>query len=182
HSKVGKNGYPELKDEDFARYMDEKFPGKVDTALYKYCYVDIKRHSDVDKVFEHYKANMAQLKKKHPDTQFIHVTTPITVLQTGPKAWLKKITGKPVGGQLDNVKRAQFREKLLAEYGGKDPIFDLYEYESTRLDGARVSYQHDGKTYYALAPEYTDDGSHLNTVGRRFVAQNFLMFLAENVK
>jgi len=182
HSKIGKNSYPDLKDKGFQEILDAKLAGKVDAALYKYCYVDIKRHTDIDKVFDNYKKNIEGLKKKYPDTVFMHITAPITILQTGPKAWIKKVMGKPVGGELDNKKRHEFREKLMAEYSGKDPVFDLYGYESTRPDGSRVSYKHKGETYYALAPEYTDDGSHLNTLGRKYVAENFLVFLAENIK
>lgn len=184
HSSIGKNEYPETKDQAFYETISERLSGNVDAALYKYCYVDFqnKKDTNVDMIFNKYKNNMETLKRKYPDITYMHMTTPVTVLQTGPKAWIKKIIGRPVGGKLDNKKRFEFRERLIAEYSDKDPIFDLYKYESTRPDGSRVSYELNDKTYYALAPGYTDDGAHLNSIGRKYIAQKFLMFLVENIE
>ena len=35
-----------------------------------------------------------------------------------------------------------------------------------------------GKTFYAMAPEYTYDGGHLNELGRKKVAEQLLILLA----
>ena len=37
---------------------------------------------------------------------------------------------------------------------------------------------HGLKIYYSMAPEYTTDGGHLNETGRKRVAEQLLIFLA----
>jgi lysophospholipase L1-like esterase len=36
----------------------------------------------------------------------------------------------------------------------------------------------DGKTYYHLVPDYTNDGGHLNETGRKLVAEQLLLTIA----
>ena len=36
----------------------------------------------------------------------------------------------------------------------------------------------DGENYYSLVPDYTDDGGHLNEKGRKIVAEQLLILLA----
>ncbi len=178
HSGVGKNEDPRSKCEDFADIIDKKIAGKADIAFFKFCYVDIMPATDVGRLFESYRSTLASLKEKYPKVVFIHVTTPLTSLQAGPKAWIKKLIGKPLRGYDDNIKREQFNGILKKEYEGKEPIFDLANIESTTVEGARLVYERDGKTYPALLPTYTDDGGHLNEQGRKIVAEQFLIFLA----
>ena len=77
------------------------------------------------------------LKEAYPETIFIHVTMPLTSIQTGPKAWVKKIIGRQIRGIDDNIKRNQFNDMLRKEGEGKAPIFDLAKIESTLPDGTR---------------------------------------------
>jgi hypothetical protein len=63
-------------------------------------------------------------------------------------------------------------------YAGRAPVFDLAVLESTRPDGSRVSYTQGADTVYTLAPEYTNDGGHLNEAAKRMVAEQLLIFLA----
>jgi len=178
HSGVGKNEDPRSKCEDFDDVIDKKIAGKVDIAFFKFCYVDIMPATDVRRLFESYQSTLASLKEKYSKVVFIHVTTPVTSLQTGPKAWIKKLIGKPLRGYDDNVKREQFNAMLRKEYSGKEPIFDLAGIESIFPDGSRSTFKKDGKEYPALAPVYTNDGGHLNELGRKVVAEQFLIFLA----
>ena len=101
----------------------------------------------------------------------------MTTRQTGIKAWIKKLIGKPVGGYDDNIKRNQFNELLKKEYDGKEPVFDLAKMESIRPDGKRETFTKDGKTHYSLVPDYTSDGSHLNETGRKKAAEQLLLLL-----
>jgi hypothetical protein len=57
-------------------------------------------------------------------------------------------------------------------------IIDIAKIESTYPDGTRCSFSIDGKTYYSMAPEYTSDGGHLYEIGRKKVAEQLLIFLA----
>ena len=67
---------------------------------------------------------------------------------------------------------------MLKEYKEKEPIFDIATIESTYTDGTRSNFVKNGKIYYIMVPEYTYDHGHLNKVGRKRVAEQLLIFLA----
>jgi len=178
HSRVGKNGDPRSKIDDFKRFVEEGVGDNADMAFLKFCYLDFMADAEPRSVLDEYKKTMSLLRKTYPNTTFIHITAPLTRKQTGVKAWIKKIIGRPIWGVEDNMKKFDFNELLKNEYDGKDPVFDLAEIESTLPDGSRLSYSKDGKTYYAMVPEYTTDGGHLNKIGRKKVAEQLLILLA----
>ncbi len=182
HSLVGKNRDPISKNVAFANIMEKGIGDKADVAFFKYCYVDIIARTDIDKTFQDYKNTMALMKRMYPKTTFIHVTTPLRALRPPgikgwAKTWIKRISDKSAGVHEDNIKRNKFNENLRQEYNERDPIFDLAKIESTFLDGKRCIFRKNGKTYYTMVPEYTDDGGHLNKVGRRITAEQLLIFL-----
>jgi len=179
HAYVGANENPGSKDAAFAGYVRGGLGSSADIAFFKYCYIDLVEGSDPDAVFEHYRATMANVAKAYPKVTFVHVTVPLRIVQTGWKARLKRILGKPAGGQLDNVVRSKFNARLRQEYEGKAPVFDLAAVESTYPDGHRAFFTRDGQTYLAMVPEYTPDAGHLNAEGRRRVAGALLVFLAD---
>lgn len=43
----------------------------------------------------------------------------------------------------------------------------------------RYLFTSNGKIFYALVPEYTHDGGHLNSIGRKLAARQLLLFLAD---
>lgn len=174
HSTVGENDDPASKVRDFARYMEKGLGNKVEIAFYKYCYIDINKTSDVDKIFSAYKETMGRLKKEYPKTRFVHVTVPLTVTKFSVKGFIKKMMGK----EDNNIKRNRFNDMLHAEYGGKEPVFDLAKVESTYPSGERCTFTEGGKRYFSLVPDYSDDGGHLNEKGRREVAAELLKVLA----
>ena len=179
HSPVGKNMDPISKCDAFAEYMTKGLGQKADVAFFKFCYIDILHATDVNKVFIGYKESIERARKSSPSATIIHITTPLRVVQTGPRVWVKKIIGRPIGGYDDNVKREQFNDLLRKEYSGKEPIFDLAGIESTSPDGSRVTFEKDGNIYPALVAAYTYDGGHLNELGRKVVAEQFLIFLSK---
>jgi len=178
HSGVGKNEDPRSKCEDFADILDQKIAGKADIAFFKFCFVDVVPNTDVNKLFAAYKETLVSLKEKYPKVTFVHLTVPLMAAQTGPKVWIKKIIGRAIGGYEDNIKREQFNAMIIKEYSGKEPIFDLARIESTAPDGSRAIFEKDGKTYPRMVPEYTNDGGHLNELGRKIVAEQLLIFLS----
>lgn len=178
HSKVGKNSMPQSKIDAFATFAEQTFGNKADIAFFKLCYVDIKPDTDVDALFAAYKNTMHELKQLYPKTTFVHVTVPLTTRQTGPKAWIKGLLGKPIWGVEDNINRNRFNELLRSEFGEQGLLFDLALAESTTADGTKSSFTKDGKRYNQLAPSYTYDGGHLNETGRKVVAERLLVFLA----
>lgn len=178
HFLAGQNGRPESKLADFARHVDAVEGSGPDVALLKFCYIDASADSDVNALFTLYKKTLADLRARHSKTTFVHLTMPIRTVQTGWKVPLKKLVRRPIGGYADNVKRQEYNELLRGEYGGREPVFDIAAIESTRADGSRVTFTVNGRTYFALAPEYTTDGGHLNELGRRVVAERLLGLLA----
>jgi len=179
HSKVGKNMDPISKINEFETFMNGGLGGKADKAFFKFCYIDINPKTHVEQLFAEYKSKMALLKLNHPKTEFIHVTIPLKVVQTGPRAWIKKLIGRPIGGYADNIKRNQFNNLLRTAYRDKEAVFDLALVESSYSNGYRQKFQYKGSTYYALIPEYSNDGRHLNEVGRKKVAEQLLILLAK---
>jgi hypothetical protein len=175
HSKVGKNTKPDSKLREFSNILQSGAGKKIDACALKFCYVDIRKNTDTAKLFAAYEKEIEKIRRSFPNLTIIHFTAPLTRLQSGFKAWLKTILGRPLRGMEDNIKRHEFNEMLRSKYRDKDPIFDIAQIESTYPDGSRSSFEHQGKTYYSLVPDYTDDGCHLNKTGREAVAKQFIL-------
>jgi lysophospholipase L1-like esterase len=114
------------------------------------------------------------------------VTVPLTKEKKGVRQWLREVkqslselVGKSPATPPANWKRKQFNELLKKEYEGKIPMFDLAQIESTFPDGSRQISVKQGKEFFSLVPDYTDDGGHLNELGRRVVGEKLLIFLAQ---
>jgi len=179
HSRIGKNLHPDTKINEFVTFINRGIGKKADAAALKFCYVDINAKTDVNKLFSDYDHAIAQLKKKYPDMIIIHFTDPLTVTKTTWKTWLKKLFRKKnIWEYDDNIKRNEYNELLRKKYEGREPILDIAEIESTYPDGTRCTFEKEGKTYYAMVPEYSIDGGHLNNLGRKKVAEQFLILLA----
>jgi hypothetical protein len=78
--------------------------------------------------------------------------------------------------------RTRFNDILRKYYSEKEPFFDLAKAESTFPDGKRETFEVDGKTYEAMVPMYSDDGGHLNELGRSHIAVLFLLTLINNCR
>ena len=65
------------------------------------------------------------------------------------------------------MKRHLFNELLRKQYAGK--LFDL-----AAIEGARCSFDRDGKQWPCLREELTDDGGHLNALGRKEAGRAFV--------
>jgi len=178
HSKVGKNAEFNSKVDGFVDYINESIGDSSDIATIKFCYLDISYNTDAQKYFERYVQEISIIRQKYPNLTIIHFTVPLTEKQTGMKAWIKRVLGKPLAGVDDNINRHLYNEMLSKKYNEKEPILDIAKIESTFPDGSRSTFNKDGKTYYSLIPEYTYDGGHLNELGRKKVAEQFLLLLA----
>jgi len=174
---IGQNENPESKLEHFQRVVNEGVGGRADIAFFKFCYIDFKPNTDVDRLWSRYEKTLRELAEKHPRTRFVHVTVPLTVVQTGAKAWLKTLLGRPVYGVEENIVRHRFNEKLRAAYGPSGNVFDLAKSESSGHGGALARFEKDGQFIPYLMPAYTDDGEHLNAAGRAKVARELWSFL-----
>ena len=95
HGHIGRNEEPATKTDEFARLLDEEgLASRIDIAFHKYCYVDFGQSTDVAALFEHYRTTMARLRASFPAVIFVHVTVPLTTVQSGPMAVLKGLFGK----------------------------------------------------------------------------------------
>lgn len=178
HRPVGNNTQPISKCEDFSHLLNQLSAQHIDFALFKLCYIDINEHTNVADLFNQYREHMERLKREHPDIHFIHVTVPLRHNVTGPGVWMREILGRPNHSKLANINRNRFNNLLIAQYGLQS-VFDLAASESTYRDGRRSVFTYNNRDiYYSLAGEYTDDGGHLNNIGRIKVAEDFIRYLA----
>jgi hypothetical protein len=175
HTFVPENGAPLKKLENF---RTELGTAAMDVALVKFCFVDIQGDTDVKALFAAYRQTIADLRQSHPHTIFVHITTPLTTVQTGWKALVKRLLGRAPSGTVENVRREEYNRLLREAYAGREPMFDLARIESTAADGTPVRAHWHGVAAPALAPEYTDDGGHLNAEGRRRAARALIAVLA----
>lgn len=177
HYLNGTNKQPLTKIRSFQEQLGKEPAKGADIAFFKFCYVDVRDGTNVAELFEDYKTAISGLKESHPETRIVHVTVPLTTVQTGPKAWIKKLIGRPLDGVADNIQRARFSQQLIEEYGGDGAVFDLARIESTMPDGSTVTFSNKGHEYAALAAVYSDDGGHLNRLGKSRVAEELLLYL-----
>lgn len=175
HTFVAENGQPLRKLESFRAALGTT---PVDIALLKFCYVDIGADTDAKALFARYRDTMAELRKAHPGTVFVHVTLPLTTVQAGWKALAKRLLGRAPYGTVENVRREEYNQLLREAYAGREPLFDLARVESTAPDGTPVRVRWEGVLAPALSAAYTDDGAHLNPEGRRRAARALIAVLA----
>jgi hypothetical protein len=157
--------------------MDNGFGADGGVAMYKYCYVDVLPSTDIDALFQDYVQRIETLRAEYPALTIVHVTLPLKRTRAGTREWVKRTLGRSTDVAL-NAKRNRYNELLLERYAGRDPVFDLAALESTRADGTRSAVRYQGRTVYTLAPEWTDDGAHLNGAAQTRVAEQLLVLLA----
>lgn len=182
HTQVGRNTDPLSKIRNFEEIMDSGIGDVIDIAFFKFCYIDIFGDTDHVEISDHYVATMDRLKNRYPRTIFLHFTVPIRSLPKsavgGLKQSIKSLVGKP-GVLDDNIMRERYNKLLTDEYGKTEPLFDLALVESIDPSGLRCHTNKGTQKVYVMASEFTDDGGHLNIVGRRKVAEQLLITLVE---
>jgi hypothetical protein len=171
-ANVGLNGDPLSKIDAFHEAVTTGVGRHAELAFMKLCYVDFDARTDEGAVFARYRNALAALARERPRTILLHVTVPLTVVGSGPRAWLARALGRPAWGERDNAKRDAYNDRMRAEYGTAGSLFDLAEIEAGTAPGAART------RTPRLQPHFTDDGGHLNAQGRRFVATELLVFVS----
>lgn len=174
HFFIGENGDPLSKIKDFTSVIEGSTVQGADIALMKFCYLDFENDSDAKQIFEQYSMALDRLSQQFPSTTFIAITAPLTVAQTGPKAWIKRLLGRAPSGFADNARRQEFNNLLRARYDHQGRLFDLAKIEAEGADA--LEYQ--GGLIEVLNPELTYDDGHLNSQGEQIVATRLIKFLA----
>ena len=177
HFFIGKNGDPESKIDDFASAINAGVAKGADIVMMKLCYADINATTDVRKLADDYIKSLDSLAKKHPDSKFIAITSPLMDIQSGPKAWIKKLIGKQPSGYYDNLRRSEFNKRLRERYFEHGYLFDLAHTEA-ELNGKSCRAFIDGQEVEILCPEITNDGGHLNERGQELVATAFVTYIS----
>jgi hypothetical protein len=177
HTFVANNGDPFKKLRSFEQALGAQ-PTGLDVAMMKFCYIDFTPETDVRALFNRYQTTIDALRTKNPGTTFIHVTVPLTIVQGGFKASLKRMLGHAPYGVLENMRRAEYNTLLRQAYQGRKPVFDLARIESTTPNGVAVAVEWKGNNIPAMDPAYTDDGGHLNSTGKLRAARELVAILA----
>jgi hypothetical protein len=177
HALVAENGNPLKKLQSFEQALGQQ-PTGLDVALVKFCYLDFTAETDAKALFARYRATVDGLRARNPGTTFVHVTAPLTQVEGGPKAFLKRLLGRPLWGTIENVRREEYNALLRQAYREREPIFDLARVESTAPDGTVVTVEWRGRIAPAMAPAFTDDGGHLNAAGRLRAARELVSVIA----
>jgi hypothetical protein len=178
HFKVGHNEQPEGKLTDFRSVLADSFADgapRPDVALLKLCYIDFGQSVDPKQLAQHYIATVDELAREHPETVFVPMTSPLTTVQTGPKAWLKKVLGKDPGGYAANARRQVFNETLRTRYQADQLLFDIAALESGR---GQSHVENSGARIEVLNPLLTYDDGHLNNEGQQLVGSALITHLA----
>lgn len=172
HFRIGQNGDPASKIKDFSEVV--RSGQAPDIALMKLCYVDIESRTDAEKLAKDYIKALEELSRQFPQTVFVAVTTPITVLQRGPKAWVKKLLGRSTG-LAENLRRQEFNQAVRSRFGSRGRIFDLAGAEAEGVG----EHMYEGRNVAVMNPAISSDGGHLNDRGAQMVAADLLFKLAE---
>lgn len=164
HSEIGVNGEPLGKLANFDEALRSGLAQQVDTAVLKFCYVDIRANTDVEALFGAYSSTMEALERDYPEVTFLYTTVPLTVPEPGLKGALKAVLGR-----TDNPARERYNALVRERYSATGRLFDIAAVEATAPDGKRSA---------ALYPGYASDGAHLNASGSGLVAAELLRLVA----
>lgn len=176
-SFVGENGDPASKLREFREVLDGGMGDAVDIALVKFCYADFSAATDPAVVFQAYVSELAALRRRHPALMLVHVTVPLVAREPLVKRLVKRPLRRPTSLQLNGV-RSRYNRLLRTTFLGREPVFDLARIESTHPDGRRCVHSAPDGAIESLVPPFTDDGGHLNALGRKTAAAGLLDLLA----
>jgi hypothetical protein len=178
HALIGRNDFPLEKFDDFAKVASTGFGSEGGIAMLKLCYIDIHRHTDAQDLFEQYRRRVDAVRAKNPTLTIVHFTSPLTSIENWKGRLRASLTGSATQRERNAV-RHRYNELLRQAYQGREPLFDIARLESTLPDGKGVFFRVGDEAVPLLAPEYTDDGGHLNAPARRMVAEQLLIMLAQ---
>ncbi len=173
--KSGRRGNPEQKIDEFERMLRGSEGSSIDVAVLKLCYGDIGRLTDVDALADRYFTAVEAIERDRPNIHLIHCTVPLKAEDEGFKGRMRKLVG--AGSDASNTARLRYNERIRERFEA-DRIFDIARIEATRLDGTEATIERNGRKVQVLADEFTDNGAHLNPLGRETLAREFLMTLS----
>lgn len=172
HARIGCNGDPAAKLEDFAALLDDGAGSVLYLAMVKLCYVDVTRATDSSELARRHDKHFDALSGRYPDLRLVAVTVPLTTGFFGLRGRAAKLLGRADPAAPDNRVRARYNDHLRARYADGGRLFDLAAVESGTA-GDRP----DRGAAPALSPALTRDGGHLNQRGRKLAASSLVRTL-----
>ena len=120
----------------------------VDVAMDKLCYIDQTADAAA------YISMMTGLESSYPATVFAYTTMPLME-----------------SADTDNVLRNEYNDAVRAHCAtNQHLLFDIADMEAYEADGTPCTFAYGQGTYQRLCDGYSDDGGHLNSVGRQRIA------------
>lgn len=175
HFRIGHNEDPASKLVAFNAAMQGDFAASSDVAMMKFCYIDFGDQTNPQQLAKDYIDELNALSRANHNTHFVPMTAPLTTVQTGPKAWLKRMTGKSPAGYAENARRQLFNNELRQHYAGANILFDIAALESHQRS---VTITANNAVIEVLDPTLTSDGGHLNAAGERLLGAALVRHLA----
>ncbi len=176
HVMIGENEKPYLKISEFKRVV-EKNSNNLDIAIFKFCYVDVDEETNVEKLFNAYVDLVNEIEKKYPQIKLIKTTIPIRVINNSFTAKAKRFLGLNVWGDKAAYNRENYNNLVRKKYG-KDDLFDIALIESSfKNKSNKVSTPYG--YLFSMDEAISSDGSHLNQVGKLYIANELLNLISE---
>jgi hypothetical protein len=178
HARLGLNRQPETKLAAFEELMRTPVAARADAASVKLCYADIHGETDVDRVFEQYRAALRSVQAGAPSTRVFAWTVPLTTIESGALALARRLVGAPAVRREANARRSLFNRLVREAFGEPGRLFDIAGIESGSRGGHRSAFAPGEERVESLDPRLSSDGGHLNERGRRIAASEFVRFLS----
>jgi hypothetical protein len=181
HFLAGQNRDYASKNAAVLRLLESRTRAQKPVLLLKYCYVDLSSPADLHGMFEAYHDTVEAIRFEHPDVTVVHATIPLTTVESAFKSGAMQFAGRPTRREAA-IARHHYNELVRAEFADIEPIFDLAKVEATELDGTLAGFIAGGSMIETLAPNNTEDGSHLNQRCQRAAAENLLDVLSDVIE
>lgn len=179
HAEAGSNTQPLKKIASFQTQL-RQLRTPPDIAFLKFCYVDFYADTDAATIFAAYQKMVTDLQADFPETTFMHCTVPLTTGPRDTKSQIKEVIKSVIGKTTTvdhNRKRLEFAAMVQQAYR-PETIIDITTFESTTPAGQFHFKNQNGLRVPFLIEAYTTDGGHLNEAGRRRIAEQLLIQLA----
>ncbi len=159
--------------DDFLRKAPWKFGGQIDGA-FQSLYCGPKR--EAQQMADEYFPMLEKLIRDYPNVRFAILTHPVS--GDGPD---RKGKNRDAASAW-NIGGGDYSDEVVRRYYGRIPILDIRDVVATHANGKPCTFEHNGKTYRKLCPEYNinRDLIHPNSPeARERMGKGFILLLAK---
>jgi len=181
HFLVGQSRDFASKNAAGLRLLESPRRARRPVVLLKYCSGDISSPTETATMFEAYRDTVDTIQFEHPDVTIVHSTIPLMTVESAFMSGARQFLRRPTRRE-GAIARHRYNELVRAEFTDTEPIFDLAKLEATRPDGTLAGFAAEGRMIETLAPDNTDDGSHLNARCQRAVGEALLDVLSNAIE